>query len=1844
MNSILSRKMEEKKKKVRKKSMDDGDLREITEEILDHGVEELVHEEKHLEKAIGDKKEEWAVKNLLRRARRLEEHEDYRKAIEYYLKFLEKYLILVKARKKYRLKDYYKAGDYYTKIAELYKKIHHIRAGERLKDMKKASEYYEKAAKIYLDGQEHSKANKSFLRSAEIFHELDLYELCANQYISIAEIYRIKGDKLLVSGFYEKAAQEYLEGDMKEKSIEMILEAAKMKDEINDKEGVSEDYAKVADIYRSMRKHNKAIKYYAKSVEILYGIEKFIKLREIYDGIAEDYESLQKYDDAIYYHLSSGYLNKDKDKYASSNAFEGAGRCYSLLGDYKNAIKYYTISADLRIDLAKYLDTALAFKAVADCYRAIGDVESAAEYYFRYAEYGLMDKKGLSSIEGFKIASDIYLKLAESLPHIDEEKMKTVIKLYKKLAKSYSGLKDYKKAGDSFFIAADIENDLDMEKQTQTYHDAITEYEKIDDLWAVGKSYARIGEYKDSAIAYIQYAKEMLKKDDIFSTGEGYRKAGDNMNLMDESKDASKNYNKALKYYLLYLQKTEKTKLIEEEKASQGNTLKHIGECYIGMGNLKVASDYLTKALEYFKKKEMLREITYINAFLDAIEAKIVMRSGDYAKTHDLLVSSINEFDKLLKDKEYDREYVELFRKNKKEVEELLDAIEKKPEVSLIIDRTSNTFKALPVIINIHIKNKSPITVYNISFLPHLPDEINIFMEPKPIDKIEPGGEVRTAIELVSDITGKYKLKPIEIIYEDDLGVKYVKAPNIVTLHVIERPSEDYKDYNLAISTYLEYAENHLYNKNFYHAAEGYRGVAETYGKFEETEKRNGFYWKAIKAYQQFIGEMEGKKEQNLAEQKRLSDTYRCLGECYEVLDNLKKSEKYFTNAIKSYNKVKEATEKFYDKTALENKILALDAILSKVRGKIAMSQGFYAKATKLLNKSEGELNKSIRNGGWLSDYEDYLDKNMREIRVLKKEIETKPPINVRIEYPQKIFENREFNVTVEITNKGEDPINTIRFLNRVSEEDFQIIKLPEKIPVLNSEESVNTSIILLPKKTGDFEFKVFDISYKNKEGINFISGSEYLSLQSVQPELKKEGGPPEKKPEVSLIIDRTSYTLKGVPVILNMEVKNQSRRIPLHDVSFLPHLPDEINIFMEPKPIDKIEPGGVVRTAIELVSDTPQEYKLTPVEVIYQDNAGKKYVKASNLVTLNVMDRPSIDYKDYNIAVSTYREYAKNQIKNRNFYHAADGYRGVAETYGRFGETEKRNEFYLKAIKAYQQFIEGVEGKEDISLAEQKRSSETYRYLGECYEILNNLKKSREYLTKSISSYEKTMEVVSSSKDILLLENQTLAIKALLSKVRAKIAIGQGFYAKAIKMLNQSEKDFTKAIQRGGWSLEYEDYLDKNMREISVLKKEIESKPLIDVEIRYPPKITQNKEFTVKLKVKNSSNQQLMNLGFLSKAPKEFEIKQTPGRIPTLKPNESEEKIFTLIPREDGEFEFKLFDVSYKDGKGNNFSIGSEYVLLTVSPAEDEEKPQGEEQLGIEMILDTELRGIVGEPLTLKVELTNLGNQPIKDIVFLIHLPEEFRVESAFESISKLEPGNSVDCAVTIQPLKVGEYNTTPIQLVYKDMKGNNFVKKSDIVSIKVEKSHLKTKKEESRMEELATEKSKVERMMSLAKSKYHNREIDEETYRTMLGEYEKKIIEFDVELERSSPDSGEETEKKTETVKKRQEEGLTIGLNYPSDVKINKPFTIKITIENNTGSDLYDVKLWETVTGELEITKAPGGVKLLESGETVNLELEFTPKIAGSVGCSLFKLSYKEESGVERIMDTKRVFIKIR
>ncbi len=1412
-----------KKKEETSKSTEDiqdrGDLREITKEILDKSADELAHEEKHMEGLYAKKREEWKVKELLKKARILERKNKYRDAIKAYLRFLEKNLLIIGSRKRYGLNDYYKLVDYYVKIAELYMKIHHIKAEDRIKDMRKAAEYYEKAAKMYMGKGEYNSAHKNYQKAADIYEEIKMYEKSADNYLGIAEMYRLKGDKLLTSDFYDKAAKYYSMAENHDRTIEMISKSAELRINIGDRKGASDDYMRIADMYRSTGKHQEAIKFYAKSVEILYGMEKFIELREIYDRIAQDYENINEYNDAIYYYLGSAFLNEGRDDLAASNAFEGAAHCYEKLKDYKNAIQYYTKAADLNIKLKRYLNAAYILKSIGKCYESMGNEEMAADYYFKYAEYGITDKKGLACMEGFKMAVNIYLRMIDL--EMNKKRYKKAIELYKKLARSYSGLKDFKKAGDSFYRAAEMEREMgyDIKTYVYTYRESIKEYTKACDFWCIARSYKKMKEYDNAVKFYNKYADEQSKKDNPFYSGEGYRKSGDCFREMNNRKEMLKSYNKAIKYYSLHLEKIRKRKIIEDQRASVGNTLKYIAESYRNMNQLGNARDYYRKALKYFEEKNMLKEVTFIRAFLNKIEAKIVIRSGDYSRADKLLRISIEAFDELLKDKELSMDYRNFLQKNRDDTKKILDSIAQKPEVSLLLDRHSYTFKGIPLVLNMELKNKSANPIYNISFLPHLPDELKIHMEPNPIEKIDSGEVIKTSMEVISDTPGEYRLKPIEVIYEDEDGEKYVKASNLISISVVDRPSMDYKDYNVAIATYLEYAEAQLNNKNYFHAGEGYRGVAECYDRFGETANMERFYRKAIDSYMKFIELMEKKKELNPTELKQLSDTYRYVGECYERINNLKQSEKYFQTAIESYNRTKENITKFDDKIFLENQILAIKGLLSKVKAKEAIDQGNYHKASELLNISENDLNKAIKNGGWTAEYEEYLDKNLREIGSLRRDIQIKPTLLLKMKYPSTVIQNNEFNVKITITNNW----------------------------------------------------------------------------------------------------------------------------------------------------------NGIIK-----------------------------------------------------------------------------------------------------------------------------------------------------------------------------------------------------------------------------------------------------------------------------------------DLGFLSKVPKEFDITITPSKIPVLKPGESKDISVGLIPREAGRFEFKVIDISYKDERGNSFVRGSEHLLLDVLKERKRKEKKREEKIEkprIELITDTDISAFMNRSVTLNVTIINKGSVLVRDIDFLVHLPEGFKVESAPSHISELKPEESISKSVVIKPSNTGEYTLSPVEVYYKDKAGNKYVKKSDVINIKVMKKIAEKREQEIKIEELMREKDKIERMISKARSKYHKREIDEIAYRNLVEDYERELIAIEVEIERLVDDLKEQGVKIDPVINKKgnrknnenKSRGIIVNVKYPENVNLNKSFSMDVIIENRTGKNIYNVRVLENTGSEFEIKKPFKHIKILKNGESSILSAEFIPKIAGSLGLKLFKISYKDESGRERIVDTERVFINI-
>ena len=107
-----------------------------------------------------------------------------------------------------------------------------------------------------------------------------------------------------------------------------------------------------------------------------------------------------------------------------------------------------------------------------------------------------------------------------------------------------------------------------------------------------------------------------------------------------------------------------------------------------------------------------------------------------------------------------------------------------KPEVELIAEQPKEALQAGNILLNAKIINNSKYNVNNIYFLTTMPHEFKVTKELPSIPEMKPGESRDVSIEASTPGPGKYSFAPIEIIYKDKNGNKYMKSSNEILLEV----------------------------------------------------------------------------------------------------------------------------------------------------------------------------------------------------------------------------------------------------------------------------------------------------------------------------------------------------------------------------------------------------------------------------------------------------------------------------------------------------------------------------------------------------------------------------------------------------------------------------------------------------------------------------------------------------------------------------------------------------------------------------------------------------------------------------------------------------------------------------------------------------------------------------------------------------------------------------------------------------------------------------------------------------------------------------------------------------
>ncbi|MFC2154349.1 hypothetical protein ACFLRC_02565, partial [Candidatus Altiarchaeota archaeon] len=103
---------------------------------------------------------------------------------------------------------------------------------------------------------------------------------------------------------------------------------------------------------------------------------------------------------------------------------------------------------------------------------------------------------------------------------------------------------------------------------------------------------------------------------------------------------------------------------------------------------------------------------------------------------------------------------------------------------------------------------------------------------------------------------------------------------------------------------------------------------------------------------------------------------------------------------------------------------------------------------------------------------------------------------------------------------------------------------------------------------------------------------------------------------------------------------------------------------------------------------------------------------------------------------------------------------------------------------------------------------------------------------------------------------------------------------------------------------------------------------------------------------------------------------------------------------------------------------------------------------------LPEEVEAVVGATSTFRFKVSNVGEESILDVSFLVHFPEELGVSIPPEKIPELKSESEEEVVFSFKPTQEGEYTFEPLNITYRDKEGHKYLRGTSKLSVKVSSS----------------------------------------------------------------------------------------------------------------------------------------------------------------------------------------------
>lgn len=417
------------------------------------------------------------------------------------------------------------------------------------------------------------------------------------------------------------------------RAIDYLYKSLEMKENVlgSEHHDLIASYINIAAVYNSLRKHSDAVDNLEKALKLglkVYG-EKHPTIASIYNNLGFAFYCKGDYEQALKYHHRAHFIREKVlgEHPETAISYNSIGLILRNQFDLDGALDYYFKALDIQEKLLGlyHPDTAISYNNIGMVYHLLGEETKSIEFLekalkAREFSFGMMHKDTAISYyvlgysyEGVGDIDKAIVSFTKALSFYENEfgsENSYTIVCYEKIADLLVNEKDYKNAGKYYSKLVMAYHSIGSKfDERGEYDDALDSFEKLLSL------YKRVSgpNHSNTASAYCLLAGVYDHMKEFDKAIKHYELALEIQEANEETEDIAATYNNLGQVYYHkndYENALEcheaslkiKRRIYKEDDLNIANSCSNIGFVYIGMRKLDMAIEYMSEALEIYKK------------------------------------------------------------------------------------------------------------------------------------------------------------------------------------------------------------------------------------------------------------------------------------------------------------------------------------------------------------------------------------------------------------------------------------------------------------------------------------------------------------------------------------------------------------------------------------------------------------------------------------------------------------------------------------------------------------------------------------------------------------------------------------------------------------------------------------------------------------------------------------------------------------------------------------------------------------------------------------------------------------------------------------------------------------------------------------------------------------------------------------------------------------------------------------------------------------------------------------------------------------------------------------------